>query len=350
VSDLIARRMHTQHLWGRPMASIDHVIRHFGAIQAQEFLPAKWSIAQRLTGVTDRDVHAAFADGRLLRTHILRPTWHFVHAADIRWMLLASAPRVHAANAYYYRRTGVDEQVAKRSRSVFEQALGDGGHLTRTELAGRLEAAGMPVKGVALAYVIMRAELDGVLVSGPEKDSYALLDLRAPGAPAVDRDAAIAELVRRYFTGRGPATVKDFCTWATFTVTEARRGLDLLGAELVAEELDGRTYWSAPAAGAVRPSSPAVTLLQDYDEYVVGYFDSRDVIMHPDGPAAALAARLRALLVDGRVVGHWKHAVKDGRAEVTAVMSRPFTKPEAIAMDRAVEQFGAFLGLPISWT
>ena len=340
--------MSGQLLWGPPAASITDVLRHFGAVQAQEFLPAKWSLAQRVEGATDADVHAAFADGTVLRTHILRPTWHFVHADDIRWMLLASAPRVHAANASQYRQIGVADEVVLRSQAVFEDVLADGVPRKRTELARALAAAGLSVSGTPLAYVIMRAELDGVLISGAEKDSYTLLDLRVPGAATIDRDAAVVSLVQRYFAGHGPATLKDFATWASFTITETRQALDALGDTVVSEEIDGRTYWSVPGSGntPARPASPDITLLQDYDEYIVGYFDSRGVNMHPDGPDAALGPRVRALLLDGQVIGHWKHAIRNGRAEVTTLMSRAFTKPEAASLHRAVQRFGEFLGVP----
>ncbi|HEY1486000.1 MAG TPA: winged helix DNA-binding domain-containing protein [Micromonosporaceae bacterium] len=352
---MVTRRMYGQHLWGSPLDSVDEVIRAFGAIQAQEFLPAEWSIAARLSDADETDVRAAYRSGSLLRTHILRPTWHFVHSADIRWMLLATARRVHAVNGYYYRATGVDEQVGARARAVFETALGDGQHLTRRELAELLAAAGLPSSGNGLAYVVIRAELDGVLVSGAmrgKQHTYALLDLRSPGPAATDRDEALAELARRYFSARGPATIKDYCVWASLTVADAKRGIDILGDELQVEDVEGRTYRSV--AGTVpgrRRRKPVIDLLQDYDEYVVGYSQSRDLILRPDGPQSALGARIRPMLLDGYLFGHWKHAVtKGGDVVVEARPSRPFTAAESAAMDAAVARFGRFLRAATAWT
>ncbi|HEY2796171.1 MAG TPA: winged helix DNA-binding domain-containing protein [Micromonosporaceae bacterium] len=343
MAGLVARRMHRQHLWGRPFASVDDAIRAFGAMQAQEFRPAMWGIGARVAGAREADVLDAFAAGTLLRTHILRPTWHFVHAADIRWMLLASAPRVHAVNAYYYRSTGVEDRVAARARTIFETILGDGQQLTRKELAVSLAEAGLPDSGVPLAYVVIRAELDGVLVSGAmrgKQPTYALLDLRAPGPAATDRDEALAELARRFFGTRGPATVKDFATWASLTLTEARRCIEMLGPEVQTDEIDGRTMHVVGAEPSARTRLPIVDLLQDYDEYVVGYSDSRDAMFRPDGPQSALVARRRPLVQDGRLIGFWRHTETDGAVTVEANTA---DAPDRPALDAAVQRFGEFL-------
>src|SRR3954447_736776 len=101
--DLAHRRMHNLRLSGPPLASVEDAVRWLGAVQSQDYGPAKWSIGQRTIGVDDGDLDRAFDEGALLRTHVLRPTWHFVLPADIRWMLALTAPRVHALNAYMYR-------------------------------------------------------------------------------------------------------------------------------------------------------------------------------------------------------------------------------------------------------
>jgi Winged helix DNA-binding domain len=292
-----------------------------------------------------------------LRTHVLRPTWHFVHADDIGWILSVSAPRVHAANAYHYRQTGVDDDLARRSRAVFESVLGGGAHLTRRELAAHLAGAAMPLTGVPLAYVIIRAELDGVLVSGAMKGkqhTYALFDVRVPGRAMPDRDEALGELTRRYYARHGPATVPDYRTWASLTLAEARRGIDIIRGDMVSETIDDRTYWSLSAddeaADPVRPSrAPVVDLLQDYDEYVIGYFESRDVILTPGGPTDTLRARLRPVMLDGRLVGYWRHKVTASAVEIETVDVPAFTGAQAAAMQTAADRFGAFLGRSARW-
>jgi hypothetical protein len=353
---LVARRMTAHRLWGRPAASLDDVVRGLSAMQSQEFVPAKWALAQRADGVTVADVDAAFESGRLLRTHILRPTWHFVHAADIRWMLVASAPRVHRASAYYYRQSGLDDAVAADTRRVFEKTLGGGDHATRKELAAALATAGLPSAGVPFGHVLMRAELDGVLVSGAmrgKQHTYALLDARVPPAPTPSVDDALDELTRRYLAMHGPATLKDYCAWGSLTVTDARRTLDRLGVDVSSEEIDRRTYWSlADATTAPRrvacPSSPTVDLVQCYDEVLMGYSESRTILI-PYDDVAALRPGWHSVLRDGALIGSWRFKVGTDGVDVEIDVSHELTEAERDSLTAAVQRFGVFFGRSATW-
>src|SRR5215510_6008 len=101
--------MVNQRLWGPPFAGIAETVSAFGAMQAQEFAYAKWSVAQRAGDLPQSLVDKAIADGEILRTHVLRPTWHFVTPRDIRWLLELTGPRVHAVSAPYYRQHGLTD-------------------------------------------------------------------------------------------------------------------------------------------------------------------------------------------------------------------------------------------------
>jgi hypothetical protein len=186
-----------------------------------------------------------------------------------------------------------------------------------------------------------------------------LLDVRVPGRATPDRQEALAELTRRYYAGHGPATVRDYCTWASLTAAEARRGIDIVGGDMVSETIDDRTYWSLPAwslhadarsTAGLRPSGgPIIDLLQDYDEYVIGYFESRDVILAPGGPTDTLRARLRPVMLDGRLVGYWRHRLSASAVEIETVDVPDLTGARAAAMQAAAERFGAFLGRSVRW-
>jgi hypothetical protein len=181
--DAVVRlRLLSQLLRGPGAASPEAALRKLLAVQAQEFPYARWSLAQRAPAgappATALDVEAAVADGRILRTHILRPTWHFVHRDDLRWLLALSAPRLEQLNAATYRRTGIDAAAGARSADVLAQSVANGNHLTREELAERLRNAGFAAKGLELAYLIMHAEISGVLVSGTP--------VRSPGGAEAD--------------------------------------------------------------------------------------------------------------------------------------------------------------------
>ncbi len=208
-----------------------------------------------MKGVTDADVDRAFDDGRILRTHFLRPTWHFVAPADIRWMLALSGPRVNATNAHYYRKVGLDDRTLARCLTAVERALEGGRSLTRQELRSVLQKAGLQSAGMRLAYVMMRAELDGVVCSGPRRGkqfTYALLDERVPRSSSLDRDEALAALARRYFSSHGPATLRDYVWWSGLTARDARAGIEMAKPALVQDNLNDLTYWHAPSKSPVR--------------------------------------------------------------------------------------------------
>ena len=321
-------------------------------MQSQEFAYARWSVAQRTVGSSAHAIDEALASGTILRTHVIRPTWHFVTAADIRWILQVSAPRVHALNAYYYRQLEVDALLAARAKKLFAKALQGGHNLTRGEMAAVLEGAGITAAGVRLGYVLIWAELDGVICSGALKGrqrTYALLDERAPQAKTIHRDEALAELTRRYFASRGPAMIKDYLVWSSLTAGEGRKGLDMVKDQLEYEVVDGRTYWFAASPTRRPPRFPVVDLLQGYDEYVMSYNESRDV-MFTAGPANAhpldRAAYYHALLLNGRLIGHWRHRLEKDRVVIETQLDRPLDATEIRAFAAAIERYGKFLGLP----
>ena len=323
----------------------------FGAVQAQDYGAAKWALALRMRGaVTGADVDRAFNEGRILRTHLLRPTWHFVAAADIGWLLELTAPRVHQALAFGRRYFGLSDAMHRRAARTIARALERDDCLTRNELADRLDRAGVPASGVPLAFVIMYAELEGIICSGPRRGkqfTYMLLDERVPPAPALTRDEALRELVSRYFTSHGPAQPQDFAWWSGLTLGDARKGLALAGAQLSRETVDGKEFYFA--ASSAPPIPPAVYLLPNYDEYTVAYkdrshfYDAAD-FQSPNARDNVPFANM--LVVGGRVLGIWKRTLGSKSVQVTATWLRPPTPAQQRALAAAVKRYGEFLGLP----
>jgi len=347
--EIAQRRLHNQFLWGTPCESPEDTLGRLGAMQAQEFAYARWSVAQRTRGDGAASVDQAFAGGTILRTHALRPTWHFVLPADIRWILRLTAPRVNALNGYTYREFGLDEAVFAKSNTLFVKALEGGRQLTRTELTAVLHEAGIAAKGIGLACLLMRAELDAIICSGAmhgKQHTYALLDERVPRAKSFDRDEALAELTRRYFTSRGPATVQDFLRWSSLTAADARNGIAMVKQHLEHEEADGRIYWFAVSAQRVSRASPVIDLIQGYDEYVMSYSESKDILF---GQAAGpeVAPYTHAILLDGQLIGHWKHVFQKDVAIIETSLYRRLRSAEKQALEAAVERYGRFLGMPV---
>jgi hypothetical protein len=350
--DLVRIRLRNHKLTRSEYRQPSEVVAWLGAVQAQDYPAAKWAVGMRATAVTEADVEEAFNEGAILRTHCLRPTWHFVAPTDIRWMLALSGPRVHAANAFYYRQLGLDPATLVRSRSTIVRALERGGHLTRSELASALHRAAVPADGLRLAYLVMHAELDQVICSGARRGkqfTYALLDERVPRTAPVSRDEALAELTRRYFSSRGPATVRDYVWWSGLTVRDARTGIEMAGSALAHEVLDGRSYWFAASSGPARRTATRVHLLPNYDEYGIAYRD-RDVVPHVPRPRRVGSSEEFAhlLVIDGGLVGRWRRTLKTSTVLLEVQPYRSLTAPENDALDASAARYGKFMNMPVT--
>jgi hypothetical protein len=352
--DICGQRLSSQHLITQKLAKASQVVELLGAVQAQDYPAAKWALAQRARGVTDASVEKEISDGAILRTHVLRPTWHFVSPADIRWMLALTAPRVKAAMASYDRKLELDTTVLRKSREVLTKALKGGKQLTRAELAQALAKAGVRADGTQrLAHLMMHAELDGLICSGAlrgKQFTYALLEERVPPVKELERDAALAALVSRYFATRGPATEDDFAWWSGLTKTDAKRGINIAEPGLEHALVGGRRYWLQPSKRTVQPKSPVARLLPNYDEYFIGLKD-RAAIQTKAG-AATVKDNLNFLrghiaTIDGQIVGGWDRAFRGKSVIVTFRPLMDLTRNEKRAIADEVNRFAKFLELPV---
>ncbi|MGH7604097.1 MAG: winged helix DNA-binding domain-containing protein [Gemmatimonadaceae bacterium] len=330
-------------------------MRRLGAVQAQDYAGAKWGVALRTRAiVSDSIVEDALTTGSIVRTHVLRPTWHFVAAADIRWMLALTAPRVKAAIAYHDRWLGLDAAAIRRSNGVITRAL-DGNHLTRSELSQALSKARVDITAPQrLGAMLMHAELDGLICSGARRGkqfTYALLEERVPPAKKLDRDEALLELATRYFATRSPATVQDFAWWSGLTVKDAKNGIQLAGGRLEQAIIDDRTYWSEASQRARnRSRSPIAHLLPNFDEYFIGFKDRSAIAqrLKPDPRAASVNALSgNVIVVDGQLVGGWKRSFTRDAVVLDLSLSTRLTGAEQRAVERAANVYGAFLKLPV---
>lgn len=351
--EIARRRLAGQQLVEPSLQRPADVVRRLGAIQAQDYPGAKWAIAMRTRDrIDDAGVEQAITDGSIVRTHILRPTWHFVHPADIRWMLALTGPRISASMAHYNRKLELDAAVFRRSNAALTRALRDGQQMTRRELATVLHRARINVEGTQrLAHLMMQAELDGVVCSGSRRDkqfTYALMDERVPPGKSIDRDEALLELTNRYFATRSPATLHDFAWWSGLTVGDASRGIQMAGNALVRELIDDRPFWSAPSSDRRTSASPTVFLLPNYDEYFIGFKDRSAIaqrLSSADLVTGGDALIGNVIVSDGQLVGGWKRAVAKDAVVVDITLLTRLSKAEQRAARSAVESYGSFLGL-----
>ncbi len=341
---IVRRRMREQRLVGVPFEGAAEAVAGLAAMQAQEFEEAKWSISQRTGGLTDAELEQAFSSGEILRTHVLRPTWHFVTPHDIRWLLALTGPRVQRGNAGRYRQLGLDARTLARAHDTIAKELEHGEPRTRRELGEALMRAGIEHEGQRLAHLMLHAELDALIVSGPRRGkqhTYLLLDDRAPPSPARDRDDAVAELVLRFFTSHGPATVRDFVWWSGLTVSDARLGLEAACERLGSWDDGGRTWfvasWSPP-----EDAVESALMVASFDELTVGYRDLR--ISARPAPGGGMLPR--PVAVGGRGVGVWKRTRTPGQVTVEVESFERLGRRETRALEAEVERFGRFLKLP----
>lgn len=342
--DAARRRLAAQLLAGPPAPSPAEVVRHLVAVQSQEFAAARWSLGQR-SASADAAVLAAYDRGEILRTHVLRPTWHFVLPEDIGWLQRLTGERVRRQDWGNARRAGVDEAMLGACVDVFGQALSGGRALTRAELRDALDAAGITILGPQLSHVTLLAEVDSLLTSGPVRGAnptFMLLDERVPRGRDLDGDEALAELTLRYLRSRGPAGERDLAWWSGLTLTQVRRGIQSVADRLEVVTVDDVTCWFDPSSGSTPVAAEGALMLQTFDELVVAYTQTRR-FAYQDLPGRSTNPNSfdQLLLVDGQVVGTWRRGT--GRRSHVMRVSVPAEHRVAVAAE--LERYAGFLGV-----
>jgi len=353
---IAAQRLAAQQIAHRTFTSPAELVAWMGAIQAQDPLAARWAVGLRLgrpgAAADANAIEAALADGSVLRTHVMRWTWQLVTPADLHWMLPLVAPRLMARAARRHRELALDSGTFRKAEAALTRALADGAHRTRAEVGAALRAAGIAPDGQRLPHLLGHAELLGLLCSGAPRGkqaTWALLAQRAPRVGAtLARDEALAELARRYFRSRGPATPADFAWWSGLAPTDARAGLAAVTSELTSESIGGVTYWRARQPSRVPPAALAEAyLLPAFDEYLVAYRDRTAVLSPSDSRRINAGGGLLAptIVVGGRVVGVWRRTLARGVVKIAFSLFEKPTPRERVRIVAAAERYGAFLGL-----
>ena len=347
-------RLANQRLIGSPFADSLEVVAQLGAVQAQDYAGAKWGVAMRTPGEMDAHVERAIDSGAIVRTHVLRPTWHFVAAKDICWMQELTAPHVRRRMAPYDRQLELDDKVFARSATAITKALKGGKHLTRNELRQVLQPGSSGARSTQrLAHLMMRAELDGLVCSGALKgkqSTYALLEERVPAAPPMQREEALAELARRYFATRGPATVHDFAWWSGLAMADAKRGIESVQSEFRKQVMDGATYWLREDAMPAKPRRAVAHLLPNYDEYFIGFRDRSAIgeLVKASGVRNAHDAfSAHVVAIDGQLVGGWKRLMSAKRVVLRLHLVLDLGPAQLRAIEHEARRYGAYLGMPV---
>jgi len=348
-SDLVRARLHNQRLSSPDVKKPVDVLHWFGAMQAQDFSGAKWALARRMSDGTNTLIEKAFNEGKILRTHVMRPTWHFVAPDDIRWLLRLTAARVNVATGSNYRKLELDERTFTRCNKAIITALKNQEHLTRARLKTVINEAGVTADDpIRLAHILLRAELDGVICSGPRLNNqftYTLLDKRVRNATVLDRDESLAKLTRRYFTSHGPATLRDFAWWSGLTVADAKLGLALAERHLTKISIDNELYWTSKEVVPVQLPLRSACLLPAYDEYLVAYKDRKALFSDTGAQNVIFGA---TLVLEGKIAGTWKVSNQKTTLTLTLKPLEPLKRTEQLVISKEIDRYAHFLETRIS--
>ena len=347
----IARiRLAAQHIAGNGFTTAKDLVSWMGALQAQDFNMMKWAVGIRLPGSTEKSVDGAINDGSVIRTHLMRPTWHLVSADDIRWMLELTAPQIKRSMFARHRDLEITENVVKKTRALLEKNLSGGNHLTRDELVKEFENAGMATGDNRAAHLLLSAELDGLICSGASRGklpTYALLDERVPSSKPFNRAEALGWLTMRYFLSHGPATLPDFIWWSGLPAGDARKALEMIKPGLVSETYGEDVYWMAESTAAAGKSDPIMNFLPAYDEFIISYRD-RSAALSEKHIAKAVSSNgifRPVIVVDGQVTGLWKRTFKNNRLTVETEFFIKQGKSASTRIEKAVLAYADFLEL-----
>ena len=353
-ADIRQQRLRNQQIMAATPGTPSALVGWLGAVQAQDYPAAIWALGLRLSGTTADALEDAFTSGAILRTHIMRPTWHFVTPADIRWLLTLTAPNVHSAGRSRRRQLELDDSTFAAAETALVRALEGGRQLTRPELETVLQQAGIVLADSGrTTHLLMHAELAGLICSGArrmDQFTYALLDERTPAVPALTRADALAVLTQRYFTSHGPATARDFAWWSGLKAADVRAGLALVAEQLQQATVDGQSYWFAPTLPCAPAPSPTVQLLPNFDEYTVGYAERS--LVTTQAPALQLGPRgnvlfVHTIVLDGQVVGTWRRIRKKGVTVLETHLVQSLNAAQSDALAAAAARYAEFLGMPI---
>ena len=347
VSDISTPRLQNQQIAATNFKTVKELVGWMGAMQAQDYNQAKWAIGVRLPHLTEAQIESAFNQGEIFRTHLMRPTWHFVSADDIYWLLELTAKQIKSTTKSRNRDLGLTEAVLEKSKEVLIKSLEGNRALTREELSDQLNLAGINTYEQRMPHILMEAEIDGIICSGvmqEKKQTYSLLAERIPVKKSLLKEEALALLAKKYFTSHGPATLPDFVWWSGLPIADARKALEMNKATLISETFGTDTYWFSDSFSRTASLPDTVYLLPAFDEYLISYKNrSSAITLENHTKAISNNGIFRPIIVvNGQISGLWKRTIKKDTVLIELDHFRPHSKKEIRLIEKAAESFGHF--------
>lgn len=327
------------------------LVSWMGAMQAQNYSMVKWAVGMRLKSVTIQAVEKALHEGEILRTHVMRPTWHLVAAEDIRWMLKLSAQRIISANDSFAKGYDLDipNELYTKAHDLLEKILCGKKSLTKQEIAEHFNRSGIVADNRRMTRFMARAEQEGIICSGENRGSkctYALLEERVPPMPELTKDESLARLARSYFRSHSPAVLQDFIWWSGLPISDAKQAVYLIASELTTEQWKEQTWYIHDTCRTRGKLSGHIHLLPSYDEYLLGYKDRTDVLPleHYSKAFTNNGLFFPIVLHNGQVIGNWDKSEKKKSVDLKYSWFRQVADMDEETLERERQKFARFLG------
>jgi hypothetical protein len=345
---IVNTRLKSQQIADKKFDKPSEIVNWMGAMQAQDFEMAQWAIGLRVQNGNEKEIHEAIDAAKIIRTHLLRPTWHFVSGEDIYWMLELTGPRIRAGMKGRHQQLELSEKVLKKANSVIEKNLANGNHLTRKELVTELQKAKIQTDNNRSSHIFLSAELEGIICSGKMKGkqpTYALLPDRVPQKKLLHKEEALCKLATKYFQSHAPATLHDFLWWSGLSVTDARKAVESVKEKFVAEKIKGIEYLFADLQASSPKRQNSFFLLPAFDEFLISYKDRSSSIIsdHESKAFSKNGIFWPTIIVNGKVAGTWKREIKKEKVIITPNFFNAKNRYANTALKKEAQRFGNFL-------
>jgi len=308
---------------------------------------AKWALGIRLQNSTEIVINNEIDSGSIIRTHLLRPTWHIVSSDDIFWIQELTAPQIKSSLKFRDKQLGLTDTIFEKCNKIFEKTLRDSNHKTREELIQELINAKIEIDNNRASHIFLRAEIDGIICSGKQKGgkpTYAILTEWVPLKNRTYRDEALKELALRYFTSRGPATIQDFSWWSGLSSRNSTLALELNKPDLVSETIEGKTYWFVYTSDITKPVKKEIYLLPAFDEFLISYRDRTASLLSIENKKTISnnGVFYPTILIGGQIIGTWKRNIKGNHIILTINLFKDGNPDFFKAYSKSISRYSKF--------
>ncbi len=353
LNDIAKIRLASQQIAGTKLKTAKDIVNWMGAMQAQDFNMAKWAIGVRLPGSTEKIIEDAINKGEIIRTHLLRPTWHFVSPEDIYWMIDLTAPQIKSAIKSRNKELELTEEVFKKTYKIIERALSNSNHLTREELIVELKKSKIETGDNRASHIFLRSEIDKLICSGAakgNKQTYTLFENKVTETKTLKRDEAITKLAGKYFASHSPATLEDFVWWSGLTVKDSKLALETIKSNFVSETIGKQIFWFTNPFFIPKLAKDSVYVLPAFDEFIISYKDRTASLPFENHKNTVSNNGIfrPVIVINGQVSGIWKRTIKKNEVIVEIELFNLNNRAKKKLMDEALEKFGQFLDKEIT--